>query len=94
VWKIHAAQKVLEAWIGAKVIDPKVGPQEVRKVGRSFSVRFLQEFEGFVLGSPFSVDHCKFVIASMCSVRLIRMRRELRTLKIIAERGTAFYAVR
>lgn len=55
-WKTHAAQKVLEAWVGAKIVDPEVGPQEVWEVGGSFLVRSFQVLEGFVPVSQTSVD--------------------------------------
>ena len=37
-WKIHAAQEVLEVWVGTQVVNPEVGLQEIGKVARSFLV--------------------------------------------------------
>jgi hypothetical protein len=45
--EIHPHQQVLEARVGAQIVDPQVGPQKVRKVGGSLLIRFFQEFEGF-----------------------------------------------
>ena len=46
--EIHAAQEVLVARIGTKIVDPEVGPQELRKVGGFFLVGLFQVLEGLV----------------------------------------------
>ena len=55
--EIHAVHEVLEARVRPQTIHPEVGPQEVRKVGRSLLVRFLQEFEGFVFVSQAGIGN-------------------------------------
>jgi len=60
-WEIHAPEEVLEARVGAQTVHSEVSFQEVRKVGRSFLVRFFQEFEGVVLFTQARVDRCNHI---------------------------------
>ena len=47
--KTHSAQKVLETWVRAKGVNPKIGLEKVRDVGGSLLVGLFQKFECFFL---------------------------------------------
>src|ERR1700722_14693284 len=47
--KTHSAQKVLETWVRAKVVNPKIGLEEVGDVGGSLLISLLQKIKRFFL---------------------------------------------